>query len=189
MHSHDMNSLQRRKVLTLLGISAVALPVLGLSGCGGDDTTEDSSPAEMGGSADPMKSAAKEPAAQSRTTAESVMSDAESAMDSAEATMKETMESGESAAKDAMDKAKTIATDTAGGLSKVDENSAQALQLGYRHDATTVDKAKQPRYAAGQNCSNCAIYQGGDAAWGGCPLFAGKQVKATGWCNAYVKAG
>jgi hypothetical protein len=74
-------------------------------------------------------------------------------------------------------------------MAKVDENSAQAQGLGYRHDATTIDSATQPRYAAGQQCSNCALFQGGDAEWGGCPLFAGKQVKATGWCNAYAKAG
>ena len=45
-------------------------------------------------------------------------------------------------------------------------------------------------YAAGQVCSNCALYQGKptDAA-GGCPLFAGKQVAGKGWCSAYAKKG
>ena len=70
----------------------------------------------------------------------------------------------------------------------VDEKDAQAAGLGYKADATKVDKAKAPKYAAGQNCSNCALYQGkpGSAA-GGCPLFAGKQVAAKGWCTAYAK--
>lgn len=70
----------------------------------------------------------------------------------------------------------------------VAENDPQAQALGYKADATKVDKAKQPKYAAGQQCSNCAVYQGkaSDAA-GPCPLFAGKQVTAKGWCSAYAK--
>jgi hypothetical protein len=71
---------------------------------------------------------------------------------------------------------------------QLDEKDKQAQALGYAHDATKVDKAKQPKYAAGQTCGNCQLFQGkaGDA-WGGCPLFAGKQVNAKGWCNAWVK--
>lgn len=70
------------------------------------------------------------------------------------------------------------------------ENDPQATALGYKADATKVDKAKQPKYAAGQNCANCALYQGkaSDAA-GGCPLFAGKQVASKGWCSAWAKKG
>ena len=70
----------------------------------------------------------------------------------------------------------------------VAETDAQAAGLGYKADATKVDKAKQPKYAAGQQCGNCALFQGkaGDAA-GGCPLFAGKQVAGAGWCSAYAK--
>jgi hypothetical protein len=59
---------------------------------------------------------------------------------------------------------------------------------GYKADATKADKAKFPKYAAGQACSGCALYQGkaADAA-GPCPLFAGKTVSAKGWCNAWAK--
>lgn len=72
----------------------------------------------------------------------------------------------------------------------VAESDPQATALGYKADATKVDKAKQPKYAAGQNCSNCALYQGANgSAAGGCPLFAGKQVSAKGWCNAWAKKG
>ena len=68
------------------------------------------------------------------------------------------------------------------------EDDPQAVALGYKHDATKVDKAKQPKWAAGQVCGNCQLFQGKAAdAWGGCPLFAGKQVAGKGWCNAYVK--
>ena len=73
---------------------------------------------------------------------------------------------------------------------KVDEKDAQASALGYVSDATKADAKKFPKYAAGQNCGNCALYQGkaGDAA-GNCPLFAGKQVSAKGWCSAWAKKG
>lgn len=68
------------------------------------------------------------------------------------------------------------------------ETDAQAKALGYVADATKADKVKFPKFAAGQNCANCALYQGkAGAAAGPCPLFAGKQVAAKGWCSAYAK--
>ena len=72
----------------------------------------------------------------------------------------------------------------------VDEKDAQATALGYVADATKADAKKYPKYAAGQMCANCALYQGkpGDAA-GPCPLFAGKQVASKGWCSAWAKKG
>jgi hypothetical protein len=70
----------------------------------------------------------------------------------------------------------------------VAEGDAQAAALGYKADATKVDKTKFPKYAAGQQCGNCALYQGKPgAAAGACPLFAGKQVTAKGWCSAWAK--
>lgn len=77
---------------------------------------------------------------------------------------------------------------TSAQAAMVDEKDPQAAGLGYKADATKVDKAKQPKYAAGQACGNCALYQGkAGAANGGCPLFAGKEVSAKGWCSAYAK--
>jgi hypothetical protein len=68
------------------------------------------------------------------------------------------------------------------------ETDAQAVALGYKADAAKADKVKFPKFAAGQSCANCALYQGkAGAAAGGCPLFAGKQVAAKGWCSAYAK--
>lgn len=81
----------------------------------------------------------------------------------------------------------TLVVAEASAQAMVDEKDPQAAGLGYKADATKVDKAKAPKYAAGQNCGNCALYQGGSAASGGCPLFAGKQVAAKGWCTAYSK--
>ncbi len=70
------------------------------------------------------------------------------------------------------------------------ETDPQATALGYKADATKVDKAKFPKYAAGQVCTNCALFQGAaTAAAGGCPLFAGKQVAGKGWCSAWAKKG
>lgn len=72
----------------------------------------------------------------------------------------------------------------------VAESDAQATALGYKADATKVDKTKQPKYAAGQMCGNCALFQGAaGAAAGACPLFAGKQVATKGWCSAWAKKG
>ena len=70
----------------------------------------------------------------------------------------------------------------------VAENEPQAAGVGYKADASKVDKAKYPKYAAGQNCANCALYQGkAGSASGGCGLFPGKQVSAKGWCSAWAK--
>ena len=73
---------------------------------------------------------------------------------------------------------------------KLDEKDPQALALGYVAEATKADTKKFPKYAAGQNCVSCALYQGkaADAA-GLCPLFAGRQVAGKGWCSAWAKKG
>src|SRR6266540_3644152 len=70
--------------------------------------------------------------------------------------------------------AANAAEKAAAQAAKVDEKDAQAQSLGYKHDATKVDKAKFPKYVAGQACANCTLYQGKPTdAWGACPLFAG----------------
>lgn len=72
-------------------------------------------------------------------------------------------------------------------LPHLSEDNAQAKALAYRHDATTVDKAANPRYEPGQLCSNCALYLGKPGSdWGGCSIFPGKAVNANGWCNVYA---
>jgi hypothetical protein len=72
---------------------------------------------------------------------------------------------------------------------KLAEDDPAAQKLGYRLDASKVDKTKFPNYVAGQNCSNCSLYQGnaGDA-YGGCVLFGSKQVAVHGWCSSYTNA-
>jgi len=82
----------------------------------------------------------------------------------------------------------SVLTTAAYGKARLKEKDPQAVALGYFADARKTDTRKYPEYAAGQVCSNCALYQGkvSDAA-GGCPLFGDKQVARKGWCTAWVK--
>ena len=71
---------------------------------------------------------------------------------------------------------------------KVAEDDPTAVALGYKTDATKVDKAKYPKYVAGQKCANCQFFQGKPTdAFAPCPMFGGKQVANGGWCSAYSK--
>ncbi len=82
----------------------------------------------------------------------------------------------------------TALATTARAQAKLDEKDPQAVALGYVADASRADGKKYPRYAVGQNCAGCALYQGKSAdAVGNCALYAGKQVNAKGWCSAWVK--
>jgi hypothetical protein len=70
----------------------------------------------------------------------------------------------------------------------VAEADAQAVALGYKNVAAKADKVKFPKYAAGQICSNCALYLGKPRdPQGACPLYVDKQVLSGAWCTAYVK--
>lgn len=68
------------------------------------------------------------------------------------------------------------------------EADPQAKALGYVTDVKKVDKAKFPKYAAGQLCNNCQFYQGKPTdASAPCPMLGGKLVASKGWCNVYAK--
>ncbi|MEK8031301.1 high-potential iron-sulfur protein [Ideonella sp. DXS29W] len=70
----------------------------------------------------------------------------------------------------------------------LDPKDAQAVSLGYVVDAAQVNKTKYPKYAGGQACSNCQLYQGAaGSAQGPCPIYQNRQVAAKGWCSAWVK--
>ena len=74
------------------------------------------------------------------------------------------------------------------GAPLVDPKDPQAQALGYTADATKVDKARYPKYAPGQNCAGCALYQGKPSDKSApCPLYAGKAVLSNAWCSAWVK--
>jgi len=74
------------------------------------------------------------------------------------------------------------------GAPHVDEKDATAMALGYRQDATKVDKAKYANYKPDQHCANCVQFKGkpGDA-WAACGIFPGKEVSGKGWCSAWQK--
>ena len=81
-----------------------------------------------------------------------------------------------------------IATLTKAAPPTVDPKDPQAAALGYVLDASKVDKAKYPRYAAGQDCASCALYQGpATAPTAPCAIFQSKHVAARAWCSAFVK--
>ena len=68
------------------------------------------------------------------------------------------------------------------------ENDPQAQALGYKTDAAKADRVKFPKYALGQTCSTCQLFQGkpGDTT-GPCPIFQNRLVASKGWCSAWVK--
>ena len=73
---------------------------------------------------------------------------------------------------------------------RLDEKDPLPQSLGYRHDATKVDRQKFAKYQAGQVCSNCQFYLGRTTEpWRPYQIFTGKLVNATGWCSAYVGKG
>ncbi|MFZ6846268.1 high-potential iron-sulfur protein [Undibacterium sp. RuTC16W] len=66
------------------------------------------------------------------------------------------------------------------------ESDPTAIGLGYKSDASKVDSKKFPDYVVGQECANCALYQGKSSdASGACSIFPDKLVTAKGWCSAW----
>ena len=81
----------------------------------------------------------------------------------------------------------TAAAPASADMPKLAMDDPQAKALSYVEDATSIDSAKQPRYQAGQACSNCALFQDSNGAeWAGCSIFPGKLVAAAGWCSVYA---
>jgi hypothetical protein len=65
-------------------------------------------------------------------------------------------------------------------LLSVDAPEAKAVKY--------VENARDAQGAsAGNNCANCGLYQGPNgSSQGPCQLFAGKEVKAAGWCTSWT---
>jgi hypothetical protein len=87
-----------------------------------------------------------------------------------------------------------IAAPAAGLISKahaadtphLDEKDPLAVAMGYVHDATKVDKAKNPQYKAGSACHNCVQLTGKEGdEWRPCNIFPGKLVHKDGWCKVW----
>jgi hypothetical protein len=166
----------RRQWLRAASGAAVLLPVVHLTGCGSEE-------------------AAKAPAAAKAAAADAADAVADAASKTASAAA-EAADAAATAAGEAADQAADAVADAvpaapaAGGLTKIEESDPVAKALSYVHDAAKVDTSAQPRFAAGQNCGNCAQFQkqDGDAGWGGCAIFPGKLVATGGWCAGYVAA-
>ncbi len=69
----------------------------------------------------------------------------------------------------------------AGTPPELKESEPEAQAVHYVADASKSREAA----SSGANCSNCSLYNPGDATTGGCTLFKGKRVEAAGWCNAW----
>jgi high potential iron-sulfur protein len=66
-------------------------------------------------------------------------------------------------------------------LAPLSESDPSAQAQNYVTDASRA-KGADP----GSNCANCSLYGAtSDATQGTCTLFAGKLVKAAGWCRAW----
>lgn len=107
-------------------------------------------------------------------------------MTDATTTAKDAAKTMEAEAKSAAAEVKAAAPSGA-EMPRLTMDDPQAKALSYVEDATSIDSAKQPRYKAGQACSNCALFQNKDGAeWAGCSIFPGKLVAAAGWCSVYA---
>jgi hypothetical protein len=61
-------------------------------------------------------------------------------------------------------------------------SSAEAKAVKYVEDAKDAKGA-----TPGSSCANCGLYQGANGSTQGpCQLFAGKDVKASGWCSSWA---
>lgn len=81
-----------------------------------------------------------------------------------------------------------VSRSVAAQAARLDESDPTAVALGYKHDATKVDKAKFATYAAGRNCANCQLFAAkGNEEWAACAPFGNRLVNAKGWCAAWVK--
>jgi hypothetical protein len=84
----------------------------------------------------------------------------------------------------------TLIARDAGAAELLSESDPQAKSFGYVADASKVVAASNPTYKPGQHCANCFQFKPAKAgaAEGGCAIFAGKLVKANGWCKVWVPA-
>lgn len=70
--------------------------------------------------------------------------------------------------------------------SRVSESDPLAQSLGYKEDASKVDKAKYSTYKSGDKCSKCRFFTGTEGKpYGPCQIFSGKEVNANGWCSSF----
>jgi len=91
-------------------------------------------------------------------------------------------------------KGKSTGPDLSSEVPRLPENDRQAMALGYREDADSVDATKFHR-GSDQSCQNCQLYTGSPGeAWGPCAVFSYRVdprlnrnyvVSAKGWCRSW----
>jgi hypothetical protein len=73
-----------------------------------------------------------------------------------------------------------LRTAQAAPLVTADDPTAKALKY-------VSDASKAPDAKPGSHCGVCRLYQGAaNSTQGGCLLFPGKDVMATGWCASWT---
>ena len=78
--------------------------------------------------------------------------------------------------------AAALDTARAADLPLISPDAKEATAVKYVEDAS---KAKEA--VPGRTCANCGLYQGKSGAVSGpCQIFAGKAVKAAGWCSSWA---
>ena len=76
----------------------------------------------------------------------------------------------------------TLSAAVAARLPPVAADDPTAKALGYVSDVSKTTEANP-----GSKCANCSNYRGSaGSSEGGCLLFPGKAVNATGWCRSWT---
>ncbi|MEE4360735.1 MAG: high-potential iron-sulfur protein [Pseudomonadales bacterium] len=77
----------------------------------------------------------------------------------------------------------------AAAAERVTMDDPTAKALNYHADASGLERPDKAGVAgADQNCGGCALYMG-EGEYAPCTIFQGREVKATGWCSAWVPKG
>lgn len=69
------------------------------------------------------------------------------------------------------------------------ESNPQAISLGYKINAASIDRLRWTQFIPGQSCGRCISYQGAPgSSQGPCNILGGQVVIALGWCSLYKAA-
>ncbi|WP_374352091.1 high-potential iron-sulfur protein [Chitinimonas sp.] len=72
---------------------------------------------------------------------------------------------------------------------EIAENDPDAVRIGYRRDASQIDKRTTPGYADGQTCMSCMLFnRKSGTSLGACEAINHRLVTEGGWCKVYVPA-
>lgn len=73
-------------------------------------------------------------------------------------------------------------------LPHLSEKDPLAKSLGYKANASEVDRQKFPTYKPGDRCGVCRFFEGTPgqkSGFAGCQIYAGYSVDAKGWCASF----